>query len=361
MFRLFLKAGLWGYGVFVILSLLSRLVGGSVFHGGVLAFASPVDVTAADLNWNIVIYDIATHMLIRPFQYERRTPRTLDWSPDGMSVAGVIGGNSANQNNIVKVTGHGADLLLPDKPASVGWLSWSPDGKQFSFMMGVPGHKWGIYLMDTSGENIHRPTKNREGDLYPAWSPDGSEIAFSSELDNQLYIMNADGSGEHQLAVTGNHDQSPSWSPDGSKIAFITHIDTSEKHGSYIALMNADGSQISLLAPDGPPIQGFPSWSPDGHYLAFVASENNRDAIYVVDMQQGGLPRKLADNVYYIYHERWDMWSPDEREIAFSQAPPPVSGVSAFYPVDGLYLVDVASGSIRKIADIAAAFPIWQP
>jgi Tol biopolymer transport system component len=212
--------------------------------------------------------------------------------------------------------------------------------------------------METDGENLHRLTTDQEGDLHPAWSPDSSQIAFNR--DSSLYLINVDGTNDHRLVLTGNRDRSPVWSPDGSQIAFSTQISTSQRSGSYIALMKADGSEISLLAPDVSPIQGSPSWSPDGHYLAFVASTNNVDGIFVVDMWQRSPPRKLVDNVYYIYHERWNMWSPDGSEIAFSQASTPVSGKN-MHPVDGLYLVDVASGNIRKIDDMAAAFPVWQP
>ncbi len=360
MLKLFLKVAFRCYVLLVIVCLLVLLVGSTVFHRGVLAFAAPIDVNAADLKWQIIIFDIARGITLRTFQFERRTPSTLHWSPGGSAVAAVIGGNDASQNNIVKVKGRGGELLLPDDPASVGSLSWSPDGKQLAFMMGGSGRRWDIYAMQANGENLRRLTTDQEGDLYPAWSPDGSRIAFSSERDSSLYVINADGSDEHRLALTGNHDRNPSWSPDGSRIAFVTVVRMPEKTGSYVAVMNADGSEISLLAPDISPIQGYPSWSPDGHYLAFVASNNNQDDIYVVDMQQGGSPRKLADNVYYIYHERWNMWSPDGREIAFSQASTPVSG-RIVHPIDGLYVVEVATGTIRKIADIAAAFPVWQP
>jgi Tol biopolymer transport system component len=353
--RFFLKLMLLCCVLFMIFVLVSRLLGSVFLSRGVLAFASPIDVTATDLNWHVTIYDIATGVRMRPFQFERRSPWTLAWSPDGSAVAGVTGGNNTGQSAIVKITGRGADLLLADDSTAIAWLSWSPNGKQFSFMMSGSGRTWDVYVMDTDGEELRRLTNDAEGDMFPAWSPDGNQIAF--ERENALYTMNTDGSGEKQIVAEGKY---PSWSPDGKRIAFISIIRTPEKTGSYVALADVDGGEISILAPDSPQLQGYPMWSPDGHYLAFVASENNRDAIYILDMLAGGSPRKVAENVYYIYHNPWNMWSPDGRTIAFSQASTPVSG-QPHYPLDGLYLVDVVSGEIRKISDIGAAFPTWQP
>ena len=61
------------------------------------------------------------------------------------------------------------------------------------------------------------------GGRNPAWSPDGSRIAFSSNRDgdSEIYVMNADGSGVTPLTDNSDQDYSPAWSPDGSRIAFV--------------------------------------------------------------------------------------------------------------------------------------------
>ena len=64
-------------------------------------------------------------------------------------------------------------------------------------------------------------------DSAPAWSPDGRQIAFESNLDGdmEIYVMNADGSGVRQITHNTLWDEGPAWSPDGTKFAFSSGAD----------------------------------------------------------------------------------------------------------------------------------------
>ena len=99
-----------------------------------------------------------------------------------------------------------------------------------------------IYIMDTDGSNQTNLTNNPSADMYPAWSPDDSKIAFESNRNGKwdIFVMDADGS--NQVCLTGDEPwdcNSPAWSPDGTKIAFIGY------HNIYV--MNADGSNKDWL------------------------------------------------------------------------------------------------------------------
>jgi len=73
-----------------------------------------------------------------------------------------------------------------------------------------------IFTIGVDGKNLKRITSNSFWDLYPAWSPDGTQIAFLSkrEKDLDIYVMNTDGSNQHKLYDSGSHDADIDWAGD---------------------------------------------------------------------------------------------------------------------------------------------------
>lgn len=101
--------------------------------------------------------------------------------------------------------------------------TWSPDDKQIAFASNREG-KFQIYVMNADGSNPRRLTNNKAEDSSPAWAPDGAAIAFVSDREGEhpaLYLMGADGSQQHRLIFSKRQDFCfPAWSLDGSTIAF---------------------------------------------------------------------------------------------------------------------------------------------
>src|SRR5207247_7231113 len=117
----------------------------------------------------------------------------------------------------------------------------SPDQIAFaSTRQGGQQDKPDIYLMNDDGTQVTNLTKHAGRNFAPAWSPDGTKIAFCSNRDgkDEIYVMNADGSGPTRLTHSAAIDEAPDWSPDGTKIAFESH----RAHNHEIYVMNADGS-----------------------------------------------------------------------------------------------------------------------
>ncbi|HEX2053467.1 MAG TPA: hypothetical protein VHJ78_07065, partial [Actinomycetota bacterium] len=78
--------------------------------------------------------------------------------------------------------------------------------------------------MEADGTGQIRITTSDGFDTFPAWSPDGSKIAFDSVRDEnrEIYTMNPDGSDPRRLTDNRGIDRFPAWSPDGTRIAYYS-------------------------------------------------------------------------------------------------------------------------------------------
>jgi TolB protein len=119
-----------------------------------------------------------------------------------------------------------------------------------------------IYVINADGTGSpNRLTNNNEEERAPAWSPDGTHVAFMCRRggpDFELCVMNADGSNQIQLTDNAVLDATPSWSPDGKQIAF--HRPVGGPGRFQLWLINANGTgETQLTNPPG--VNAFPNWS----------------------------------------------------------------------------------------------------
>jgi dipeptidyl aminopeptidase/acylaminoacyl peptidase len=139
------------------------------------------------------------------------------------------------------------------------------------------GTEAGLYAMNPNGTGVTRLT-SKAVDNDPAWSPDGSSIAFVRGFDAGdagIYVIDADGTGARRLTDGGGlidfTDDGPVWSPDRTRIAFARggREPGAETGNGDIYVVNVDGTNLVQLTND-PVIQSQPAWSPDGSRIAFV-------------------------------------------------------------------------------------------
>jgi Tol biopolymer transport system component len=177
----------------------------------------------------------------------------------------------------------------------------SPDGKVITFTGFFPSTH--IFLMSADGSNVVPLTSEHWENEHPAWSPDGTKIAYSCAqlgLGGDLCIIDAYGGRPTQ--ITGGHY--PVWSPDGARVAFWG--------SEAIFVVDADGSDAVRVI-DLPPPGSSPAWSPDGTRIAFVTHQDGNQEVYVVNAD-GSNPVNLTNHVANDSDPRW---SPDGSKIAF--------------------------------------------
>jgi PKD repeat protein len=271
---------------------------------------------------------------------------------------------------------------------------WSPDGSRVLFI-GNTYDNWGeILVLNLADGSVANLTNHPAYDGSPAWSRDGTKIAFASDRDGlaELYVMNADGSNPVRLTDHIGFRGQPVWSPDSGRIAIgceleIGNLDvcTVTADGSGIVRLTTDPApdygavfspvdgtiafvtgrfgpeEVAVLEPDGsvrrvsPGTFGFQlAWSPDGSRLAFT---NGAD-VFVVPAA-GGSPVNLTNDAQGYYSPGW---SPDGSHLVFGgTATVGYSGICYFgegahnaddfcVPMAGIYVVNADGTGLSLIA-----------
>lgn len=167
--------------------------------------------------------------------------------------------------------------------------AWSPDGAKIAFTSLRGNNKVEIYVMNADGtdivlvtDHLADPGGENYDDDEPAWSPDGTKIAFSSNRDGEreIYVVTLDDGVRTRLTDNADPASHPTWSPDGAKIAFTSGT---EFNGNII-LMNPDGSGQQKLVSTGRAKYLEPSFGPITAMRAPKGNEQMRAVRYKADM-----------------------------------------------------------------------------
>lgn len=199
------------------------------------------------------------------------------YSPSGTELAYDLrpsGPLGTSQMWAIRADGTGVRRLVADPFFSDGDPSWSPDGTRLLFSRCRPDFSaCALYQAEASGNHLREllPFQTEIRNLRASFSPDGSQIAVGSSnrdgLQGAVYVLRADGTGLRRVTRPGLGAYYPAWTPDGRHLLFTTHCCTSAP--SAIWRVGVDGAGLVQLTRPGAQHDFWPSASPDGRYIAF--------------------------------------------------------------------------------------------
>lgn len=206
-----------------------------------------------------------------------------------------------------------------------------------------------LYTIDYDGENIQRLTNDGSIALSPAWSPDGTRIAYTSYRTGDVILYERDlRTGRDRIVSDrAGSNITPDYSPDGQTIAFATLV----AGNTEIATLN--GTRLEQQTRGNRYDSLSPSYSPDGRQIAFESSRLGEPQIYV--MPVGGGEARLISNFVYGsggYNTSPD-WSPKGRQIAY---------LSRVGGIPQIGVADLDSGTGRLMTNEGSnEDPSWAP
>ena len=204
------------------------------------------------------------------------------WSPDGRQVAYLHTTEDSGDPSIMVAAADGSDAeVLVESAASP---RWSPDGTRIAYQDADPFvRNPGIWIIDLDSRERERVA---EGGTMPSWSPKSTHLAYltadpidsiAEPTPSDVHVLRVDGSDDRVIGETPPFSMAPAWSPDGTRIAFAAVPEGAEfdfmSFETTIAVYDlATGELTTVAAVDGSTLAE-PSWSPDGSRLAFAAIE----------------------------------------------------------------------------------------
>ena len=172
------------------------------------------------------------------------------------------------------------------------------------------GKRYALQVSDADGYNPQTVVSSNEPIISPAWSPDGTKMAYVSfEKKKPIVFVQSLTTGNRQLVANykGNNS-APAWSPDGSKLAIVLTYGAN----SQIYTIDANGGGLKQITKSNA-IDTEPVFSPDGRWIYFTSDRGGRPQIYKVGANGGDASRVTFEGTYNVSPH----FSPDGKSIAY--------------------------------------------
>jgi TolB protein len=252
---------------------------------------------------------------------------------------------------VVGTSGRGRRQVTHELPSGrYAEIVWTRGGIVYSTAQ--YGNDLELYTIEADGSGLTQLTRDLVDETFPAWSSDGTKIAFvrsNAETSWPLvakpgvYVLDVARRTERRIVATTRYDRdaAPAWAPDGSALALV--------YRGRLGIARPDGTQLGLFQTLGRPQH--PTWSPDATQLAFSDDEPGAGtAIYTIN--RDGTNLKAISRLAYANDPAW---SPDGEWIAYE-------GQRGNGPPFGLWVVHPDGSGERMIAEGAVqGAPSWSP
>ena len=221
----------------------------------------------------------------------------LAWSPDGARLAYVDSGGEFGSATIYLVNADGSArevFLSPTRPlVEIAGISWSPDGRWLAYSEATGGTSvasnqtaYHLFVKPLGGGAPIQLSSGVDNQLFPAWSPDGTEIAYENAVPNfassSIKVMGADGGGVRTILPRDAEIGGFSWSPNSISITF------GEKGSLHIVRADGADDHVIYRCPSACEI-GATTYSPDGALIGFEVSSARSEIIRTISVQGTGL------------------------------------------------------------------------